>query len=626
MKVFHDTSYADTTDRVVQYIQEYSWILLIFLGILTVIISCYGLSLSFQESNISYSFLDLIYISLQLFVLESGSVPAISNIWIQIARFLAPAVAATTFILLILIIFIDCLRIFWLNCFIKGHIIVCGLGYLGPVIVSYYRKKGKNVVVIESDPENKDLSQCKEHGIFTIIGDASDIRCLKKAKITEAERIFLVTGSDAINAEIAVKAYDIIKNHPRDSSCTCHTHIVDQNLCTVLRNQQMGVHHNPSFHWEFFNIYQIGGYCIQKAFPPGGEDILPEDLRILVIGVGRMGETLIVQLAKRWREQYGSSGKRFFLMIIDKNADDIIGLITFRHPSLETCCSIEALSYSISSPEFARGSYLFFENNQTFHQIYICINDSSLGLSAALQIESVLKGYTVPIIVRTTYLEGISCLFQTFQEGCYEYSNIFAFPLVSCRCSHELIIHGLQGLLARVIYDDYRLRRIQEGKNPDDDPAMVPWPRLDETYQKANLGQAGHIFTKITAIHCRIVPLTDWDEELFSFTDEEVEILAALEHERWNQDRLADGWMYGAERNNEKKKTPYLVPYEQLPEDIKEYDREPVRNIPMLLAMIDLKVIRNDGLNNMKRKRFFEYREICESFQDPVTMGKTRKN
>lgn len=598
-------------NRIFRFLSDYPWFILIFLAIVTVGISYYGLLLSFQENRIPYTSLDLIYISLQLFVLESGSIPPVTNIWIQIGRFLAPAIAAATFLLILILIFIDYLKSFRLSFLTRRHIIVCGLGYLGPVIVKYYRDQGKKVVIIESDSENKDLARCKEQGVLTITGDATKTDSLKKAKITKAERMFLVTGSDAVNAEIAVKAYDLLQDQPRSSPFTCHAHIVDQTLCTVLRNHQMQEYDNPDFRWEFFNLYQIGGYCIQKAFPPGGTDILPEDLKILVIGVGRMGETLIVQLAKRWKEQYGSLNKRFSVTIIDKNAEDILGLIMLRHPGLQNYCSITPIPCSIPSPEFSRGSFLFDENGKTFHQIYICIGDSSVGLSAALQIQTAYKGVRVPIIVRTTYLEGTTRLFQIFQEGSPLYSNIFAFPLVSCKCCHDLLIEGLVGLFARIIHDDYRTKRIEEGKNPDEDPALAPWTTLDETYRRANLDQAGHIFTKIMTIQGRVVPLHDWDEPLFTFTKEEIEKLAALEHERWNQDRIADGWTYGKERDKVKKITPYLVPYDQLTEDIKEYDRDTVRNIPLLLAKINLTVRRDFESHEENHTKFTQYQKVC---------------
>jgi len=51
------------------------------------------------------------------------------------------------------------------------------------------------------------------------------------------------------------------------------------------------------------------------------------------------------------------------------------------------------------------------------------------------------------------------------------------------------------------------------------------------------------------------------------------ELLACHIHDVWAQQRLAEGWKYGRMRNDERKEHPCLVPYEDLPENEKEYDR-----------------------------------------------------
>lgn len=51
------------------------------------------------------------------------------------------------------------------------------------------------------------------------------------------------------------------------------------------------------------------------------------------------------------------------------------------------------------------------------------------------------------------------------------------------------------------------------------------------------------------------------------------EKIAENVHEVWSQNRINDGWKYGEVRNDERKETPCLVPYNELPEGEKEYDR-----------------------------------------------------
>jgi hypothetical protein len=57
--------------------------------------------------------------------------------------------------------------------------------------------------------------------------------------------------------------------------------------------------------------------------------------------------------------------------------------------------------------------------------------------------------------------------------------------------------------------------------------------------------------------------------ELFELTEQ----IAAHVHEIWASIRLAEGWKYGPERDDERKEHPCLVPYNELPENEKKYDR-----------------------------------------------------
>jgi hypothetical protein len=52
------------------------------------------------------------------------------------------------------------------------------------------------------------------------------------------------------------------------------------------------------------------------------------------------------------------------------------------------------------------------------------------------------------------------------------------------------------------------------------------------------------------------------------------ETLSRNTHEVWAKERIAQGWRYGSERNDGRKEHPCLVPYEQLPESEKVFDRE----------------------------------------------------
>ena len=68
-------------------------------------------------------------------------------------------------------------------------------------------------------------------------------------------------------------------------------------------------------------------------------------------------------------------------------------------------------------------------------------------------------------------------------------------------------------------------------------------------------------------------PIDVSDIQLPSELCELAEIIAKNVHEVWAAGRLAEGWKYGSERNDMLRTHPGLVPYEELSETEKDYDR-----------------------------------------------------
>ena len=68
-------------------------------------------------------------------------------------------------------------------------------------------------------------------------------------------------------------------------------------------------------------------------------------------------------------------------------------------------------------------------------------------------------------------------------------------------------------------------------------------------------------------------PIDTSNVELSDDLQELLEALAFNTHEVWSQQRINDGWRYGEERNDKALLHPCLVPYDELPESEKEYDR-----------------------------------------------------
>lgn len=71
-----------------------------------------------------------------------------------------------------------------------------------------------------------------------------------------------------------------------------------------------------------------------------------------------------------------------------------------------------------------------------------------------------------------------------------------------------------------------------------------------------------------------------------------VEQMSKNVHEVWAETRIQQGWTYGEQRNDELKTHPCLIPYEELPEEEKEYDRNTSIGTLKLIMKLGFKISR----------------------------------
>ena len=85
-------------------------------------------------------------------------------------------------------------------------------------------------------------------------------------------------------------------------------------------------------------------------------------------------------------------------------------------------------------------------------------------------------------------------------------------------------------------------------------------------------------------------PIDTSDIELSKELIDLTEKLAENVHEVWSVNRINEGLIYGEERDDLKKTTPCLVPYDQLPEFEKDYDRRTAIETLKLILKLGFKI------------------------------------
>jgi voltage-gated potassium channel Kch len=572
---------------------DYKWPFIGFMWVVAIALGYLGFSKYFFAIGETRSSWDTFYRTLQLLILESGFVSGPVGWELQLARFLAPAMAAYTVIQALAIIFKEQLQLFRVR-FLKDHIVICGLGQKGLLLSGGFREREEQVVVIEQDEDNGLLGQCREQGAIILIGNAADPVLLRKARVNKAKYVISVCGDDGANAEVAVHARELVWDR-KGKALSCLIHISDFQLCNLLREREIRLGKLDAFRLELFNVFESGARILLDEYPPfskTGEDYSSRP-HLVVVGIGRMGESLVVNAARNWWDRDRKSSERLRITFIDREAGKKKESLCLRYPQLERVCELVPVEVDIQVPEFERADFLFDDQGRCdVTTVYVCLDDDSNALGAAFMIRQQVRALEIPIVIRMTQDAGLATLLRCEEDKPEGFANLHAFGLFDHTCTPDLISRCTYEILARAIHEDYVRSERAKGHTPETNPSAVPWGELEETYKKSNRRAAEHIRVKLDAIGCDIVITTDWDTPRFEFTPEEVELLGQMEHERWVEEKLSDGWRYSPTKDLEKKTIPYLVPWDELSEADKNKDRNQVRNLPAFLAKARFEIYR----------------------------------
>ena len=576
---------------------DYHWSLIGMLALIVFALGVIGYALQLESSALTYTPWDLLYRSLRLFSMEFDEPPGALPWQLQIARFMAPAVLVFAALSAFVAAFHTQMQLFQLRVF-RDHVVICGLGEKGYRLARSLRQPGRRrkVVAIELDAGNGRIEQARDLGIIVLQGNATDTSILIRARTARARQVYAVTGDESANAEIAVRCRDLVQSNARGQGLDCFIHIASPDLADFLNERKLTMAGTSAFRLEIFNIYATGARTLLNNFPPwpASSSASSETLHPAVIGLGRLGRAFVVELAMQWQMTRNNPADKLTVMLLDPQASAARAQLENRYPSLHACCTLDALDVKAHNPELVRDALLGRTGSaSSVSHVYICTGDDTQALSTALVLRRQPGGLDVPVVVRTRYGAGLGSLIEAEDARAGGAKRIQIFSLYDCTCTRELFESGTFEIIARAIHDDYVKNQRIRGQTPASNHSMVPWEELPETLRNSSRRQAHHIGVKLGTIGCDVQPRRDWFGRPFRYRDEEIESLARLEHERWMQERQDDGWtFYPGEKNIDDRTSPYLVTWDELPDAVREYDREAVRKLPAFLARAGFDIFR----------------------------------
>ena len=430
MKPVETRPLVTRSQKIKSFLADIQIPLVVAFGLLGLTFSTLGFRQYYQSLGQPYTWGDCIFQAVQLLSLNSGAVPPDAPVpWmLEVGRFLTPFVTFYAIIKTLAAVFLDQWHLARIR-FHRNHRIICGLGRKGWLLVRQLRGQNLPIVVIERDASNPHLSQARQIGCQVVIGDARDPIVLKKAGISRANALVAVCGEDNLNAEVAAQVRKLLTK-PDNTPLTCTIHIEDPYLWMLLRELEMTTAgHNP-VRLEFFNVFENGSYILTERYLRPDKSI--HQYGLLVVGLGRLGESLVVNSARRWARRFKATGQKLKVMVVDPQAARLVASLQARFPLVREVLDLHPLEMDIQSAEFHCGEFLTTpQGDCAITHAFVCFEDDTLNLNTGLSLLQHLRNQPVHISVVQWEEGGFAELMEKATPGNV---NLSTFGLLNHTC------------------------------------------------------------------------------------------------------------------------------------------------------------------------------------------------
>jgi hypothetical protein len=540
------------------------WLALLVLGI-------GGFVQQSDDLDLGNTFLDNVYLTLQLATLDYEGESSAINWRLQIARFAAPVMAASTILQSASVVFREQF-VRWRIRFYRQHTVVFGLGPVGMRLAAALAHDGRDVIGVDADPSSPGLAALRGLGVATLVGDPADADTAHAARVDRAARIVAAGETDAGNLAVAATAGGVRRARSAPP-LRCTVHLADAELAHLLRGAELGG--SRPLRVDFFNLHERAARSVVTEHSLDPDSAEPH---LVVIGVGQFGRSVVVAAAQRFAPLDRGP---LPVTIVDRSAAGRLHALRMQHPALAHAIEPACVDLDLGSPSaHAVDAFDAMLAEHPPSLVIVAFEDEPLAWSSALFVRQRLTT-DVEIVVRTESDGGLGVLLAATLDPDASVAGrgrIVTFPFLDRACSVAAVEGGVREQLARAMHEDH-VARAGTGA-----ALHAGWEDLDDSARESSRSAADAIVANLESIGRELVPLRHWGGTDHDLTADEVERLAAAEHERWRAERTAAGWAWGETRDDITRRNPLLVRWSELPEQSRAANRAGIEALPSLLA------------------------------------------
>jgi hypothetical protein len=565
--------------------RTWSWLVLTAMAA-----AAYGLLVAYEQGSLPQRMLDALKFFPSGFPGSDPSVP-----WqYLLGRYLIAVVSVFVTLRILVALFAE--RVGELRARLRRHhAVVCGLGEKGLRSARAFRAAGYPVTCFDLDPVGDIAEAARNLGALVLKGDATQLVTLRTARVDRAEHVVCACADDATNTRVASLVASLSRR--REHGPDVYVHIRDPELAQLLRTSASGL---GSLSLHFFNIHRVWARALldDPAGPFAALGTAPP--RIAVMGGTALGTAVVVGAARRWHEHARATGssERATIALVAPAAQSICEEVAARYAAIPRTCRLAAVPDALGSGHLPDLAAVLGEGLGPTG-VYVCLDDHSLNLALALEAEHSLDLGTPVFLPAAAAAAELGPLLLAGPG----HVHAVGLPHVG---SPDLLYDQMREALAEAVHEAWLADR-RPAADFGSRPADRPWEELGEDHRRANRRHVDGVLEQLQAVWWEVEPRYDWDESLEQLSDAAVEAMAELEHARWCRERRAAGWRFARERDDARRLHNLLVPWVELPDEVREIDRVLARARPALLARAGYRLERSPAHEILARRIHEEY-------------------
>jgi hypothetical protein len=508
----------------------------------------------------------------------------------------------------------------------RDHLVVCGLGQLGEAIArQWYEEQAKGteaqaLVVIESDPNNPNISLIEdEFGGIVHIGDGTDEETLRLVSAHNARTIFAVMHDDDANVECVRAIHKLDADQPaeekenRKELRTLVLHLLEGSMVKLENQVRYNSDRNTQDVVQPFNVLD---QSLSQLFAEDLLDNRPQEVQqvahFIVIGFSPIAEEVILRIGEQ--AHYENLKRSRVTIVHAREESGRVNAFRARYPQFfpKRCRVPDAFDPPAILDDW-EGELNFAVNGGFFEFAGRADADEIVDRIAKVAIASKGAPPVWVFICLDDHKRNTALAIELQQEllralGSETDSKVVLLPYVPIRPLLTVRPDDFTGTVGPIVsiklWGDarrainIRLLRLNPyrklafachavwSSDPEDVFLRGPSWKIH-----SSLMSALHLHVKFAGLGLRLVVKTPDSKagmascDIDKIAPEKIELLAKVEKNRWNAERLIAGWKKDTDRADEEKKHPLLVPWDRLKPEQQKKEKDNLRKLLTKVAM-----------------------------------------